>query len=132
MKFSKSSIDSIPLSFASVSVSTPDDPLEDKLKAMSIAGFEAIELGFLDLQSFASKYFKKEIQEDDYDNHCLAGAEVKKLCEKYKLGVMMLQPFSNFEGWTPGSKEREDTFSRAQGWIKIMQAVGIDMLQVRN
>ena len=43
----------------------------------------------------------------------------------------MLQPFSNFEGWPQGSKERGDAFSRAKGWIQIMQAVGTDMLQVR-
>lgn len=41
----------------------------------------------------------------------------------------MLQPFSNFEGRAPGSKEREVAFSRAKGWIKIMAAVGMEMLQ---
>jgi hypothetical protein len=43
---------------------------------------------------------------------------------------MMLQPFSNFEGWEKGSREREDAFARARGWIRIMRAVGTDMLQV--
>ena len=32
-------------------------------------------------------------------------------------------------GWPEGSKEREDAFSRAKGWIEIMKAVGTDMLQ---
>lgn len=121
---------SIPVSFASVSLGTSDDPLESKLNAIAAAGFEAIELGFPDLLSFASSFHKKEIKDNDYSNLCLAGVEVKKLCEKYKLGIMMLQPFSNFEGWPQGSKEREDAFSRARGWISIMEAVGTDMLQV--
>ena len=42
---------------------------------------------------------------------------------------MMLQPFSNFEGWPEGSKERADAFGRACGWTRIMRAVGTDMLQ---
>jgi sugar phosphate isomerase/epimerase len=55
---------------------------------------------------------------------------VRALAAQYSLKIMMLQPFSNFEGWERGSKEREDAFARAKGWIKIMHAVGTDMLQV--
>jgi sugar phosphate isomerase/epimerase len=131
MSLPRSSLNSIPLSFASVSVGTPDDPLEDKLKAISSAGFTAIELGFPDLLSFAKAFHKKEIKEDDHENLCKAGTEVKALCKKHNLSIMMLQPFSNFEGWAAGSKEREDAFSRVRGWIEIMHAVGTDMLQVR-
>ncbi len=43
---------------------------------------------------------------------------------------MMLQPFSNFEGWSKGSKERADAFVRAKGWMRIMEALGTDMLLV--
>jgi len=130
MAIPRSSLSSIPLSFASVSVGTPETPLEDKLSAISSAGFTAIELGFPDLLSFAQSLFKKEVAEDDYSSLCHAGTEVKTLCKKYNLRIMMLQPFSNFEGWAPGSKEREDAFARARGWIQIMHAVGTDMLQV--
>ncbi|PBP24847.1 xylose isomerase-like protein [Diplocarpon rosae] len=127
---SRASLNSIPTSFASVSVGTPSDPLEKKLQAISSAKFQAIELGFPDLLSFASSYHGKEIQEKDYTCLCTAGAEIKKLCQTYNLRIMMLQPFANFEGWDKGSREREDAFIRANGWIKIMQAVGTDMLQV--
>jgi len=126
----RTSLNEIPTSFASVSVGTPDDPLELKLTAISSAGFQAIELGFPDLLSFASSYFKKEINDHDFKSLCEAGKEVRKLCEKHKLGIMMLQPFSNFEGWPGGSKEREEAFVRAKGWIEIMKAVGTDILQV--
>lgn len=115
MAISRSSLDAIPLSFATVSVGTTDDPLEEKLQHISAAGFQAIELGFPDLLSFASKYHGKEIQENDYKSLCSAGTEVKALCKKYNLGIMMLQPFSNFEGWPEGSKERDDAFTRAKG-----------------
>lgn len=131
MSISRTSLDLLPISFATVSVGRPSDPFEDKLAAISGAGFRGIELGFPDLVSFASKFHKKEIEEDDYDRLCSAGSEVAALCKKYNLEIIMLQPFSNFEGWERGSKERSRAFSRAKGWIRIMQAVGTDMLQVR-
>lgn len=130
MAISRASLDLIPTSIASVSLGTPNDPLPDKIKAISAAGFQAIELGFPDLVSFASSYHKREIKEDDYENLCFAGVAVRKLCAANKLGIMMLQPFANFEGWPEGSKERTDAFERAKGWIKVMQAVGTNMLQV--
>jgi sugar phosphate isomerase/epimerase len=130
--FAGTSLDQIPTSFATLSVGTPKDPLEFKLRAISSAGFQAIELGFPDLLSFASSHFKKEIDDHDFTSLCKAGKEVKKLCERYNLAIMMLQPFSNFEGWPEGSKERKDAFIRARGWISIMQAVGTDILQVTH
>jgi sugar phosphate isomerase/epimerase len=129
MAISRASLDSIPTSFASVSVGTANDPLPDKLRAIAAAGFQAIELGFPDLVSFASTRHKREIKDDDYESLC-SGVEVRKLCAENKLEIMMLQPFSNFEGWPGGSKERTEALERASGWIKIMQAVGTDMLQV--
>jgi sugar phosphate isomerase/epimerase len=130
MAISRSSLDTIPTSFASVSLGSPSDPLPNKLRAIAGAGFQAIELGFPDLLSFAQSHLGKEIKEDDYENLCLAGQEVKKICAANNLQIMMLQPFSNFEGWPEGSKEKKNAFERAEGWIKIMQAVGTDMLQV--
>ncbi|OBT81634.1 hypothetical protein VE02_10010 [Pseudogymnoascus sp. 03VT05] len=52
------------------------------------------------------------------------------MCKRYNLEIIMLQPFSNFEGWERGSKERSEAFSRAKGWIRIMQAVDTAMLQL--
>ncbi|KAF7923007.1 hypothetical protein EAE99_007198 [Botrytis elliptica] len=130
MTISPESLTQIPASFASVSVGTSSTPLSSKLSAISSAGFTAIELGFPDLLSFASTFHKREVKENDYDSLCSAGTEVKKLCEKNNLGIMMLQPFSNFEGWPKGSNERKDAFERARGWIRVMEAVGTDMLQV--
>lgn len=130
MTISPESVAQIPTSFATVSVGTTSTPLPAKLSAISSAGFTAIELGFPDLVSFASTFHKKQIKENDYDSLCTAGTEVKTLCEKYNLGIMMLQPFSNFEGWPKGSNERKDAFERARGWIRVMGAVGTDMLQV--
>ena len=124
------SLDSIPSSYATVSLGPPSIPLPKKLAAISKAGFQGIELGFPDLLSFASSLEKKQVSNYDYDALCSTASEVKRLCEAERLKVVMLQPFANFEGWAKGSQEREDAFRRVKGWIRIMQSVGCDMLQV--
>ena len=123
-------LDSIPTAYATVSIDTPFTPLPQKLNAIASAGFQGIELGFPDLISFASQIVSKEVSPYDYDVLCNAALEVKRKCEELKLKVVMLQPFSNFEGWKPQSEERKDAFKRVKGWIRVMETVGCDMLQV--
>jgi len=130
MVINLSSLESIPTSYATCSIGKPTDPLPKKLEAIASAGFKAIELSFPDLLSFAGDLLNKEVQPSHYDDLCTAGEEVKKLCDKLDLKILILQPFANFEGWPEGSKEREDAFDRAKGWIRIMKAAGTDMLQV--
>ena len=130
MSLSKTSLSTIPTCYATVSVGTPEDDLPQKLEAIAAAGFKGIELGFPDLLSFTSKHHKKDVQPQDFDAICTAGLQVKSLCDKLGLRVVMLQPFANFEGWKPQSEERKDAFRRAKGWVRIMEAVGTDMLQV--
>ena len=124
------SLASIPTSYATVSLGPPSIPLPQKLTATAKAGFKGIELGFPDLISFASSIENREVSNYDYDALASAASEVKKLCEQHDIKVVMLQPFAKFEGWAQGSKEREDAFRRVQGWVRIMQKVGCDMLQV--
>ncbi|KAL8766362.1 MAG: hypothetical protein Q9209_006832 [Squamulea sp. 1 TL-2023] len=130
MTVSKSSLNSIPTCYATVSIGTPDTPLDQKVSAIAGAGFQGIELGFPDLLSFASKNSNKDVDTQDFDTLCDAGRRVASICQESELKVVMLQPFSNFEGWPEDSDGRKDAFRRAEGWIRIMQAVGTDMLQV--
>ena len=123
-------ISQIPTSYATVSIGTPTTPLPEKLRAIASAGFAGIELGFPDLVSYASQVHGREIKATEYPQLCQAGEEVKKICQELGLRIMMLQPFSNFEGWKHGSPEREDAVKRAAGWIEVMRAVNTDMLQV--
>jgi sugar phosphate isomerase/epimerase len=130
MSLSPESLSHIPASYATVSIGTPHHPLREKLEAIAAAGFPGIELGFPDLLSFASDFWKEDINDQDFDRLCEAGKQVKAICEDLRLKIVMLQPFANFEGWAPHSEERKDAFRRANGWIRIMGAVGTDMLQV--
>lgn len=127
----RESLTSIPTSYATVSIGTFSTPLHKKLEAIAGAGWQGIELGFPDLLSFTSEIQGKEVRAQDFDLLCDAGQAVRQMCKALRLKVVMLQPFSNFEGWKPQSKERKDAFQRAKGWIRIMEAVGTDMLQAR-
>lgn len=126
------SLTAIPISYASCSLGNPNDPppLLDRLHAISLAGFEAIELSFPDILSYGKTLLGHDVEPKNWDELCKVAAEIQKECRKRNLGIMMLQPFSNFEGWKEGSDGRKDAFERARGWIRIMQACGCDMLQV--
>jgi sugar phosphate isomerase/epimerase len=120
----------IPVAFASCSIGLPRHTLHQKIEAIREAGFDGIELSFPDLQSYASRHFGREIAQDDYGSLCKAGKALRAMVEGHGLKILVLQPFSNFEGWPHGSQQREDAFARARAWIDIMEAVGTNMLQV--
>ena len=128
----------IPLSCATSSLNPfpaatdPPHDLVSKLHAIAHADFKGIELAFPDLLAYTRQRLGREVASDSWDELCTVGREIKTLCHDLGLEIIMLQPFSNFEGWPRGSMERDDAFRRAAGWIEIMQATGTDMLQVRK
>ncbi|KAH7069399.1 xylose isomerase-like protein [Paraphoma chrysanthemicola] len=126
------SLASIPISYATCSLGSPNNPppLLDRLHAISAAGFAAVELSFPDILSYGENLLGHAVSPNNYDQLCTVAAAIKQECNKRNLSIMMLQPFANFEGWPAGSEGRKDAFSRAKGWIRIMQACGTDMLQV--
>ncbi|KAJ5785203.1 uncharacterized protein N7503_010415 [Penicillium pulvis] len=128
---SRQSLQKIPLAYASCSIGCgPNDTLARRLKAISKAGFTSIELSFPDIVEFGSQVLGYPVQPDNYSVLQGVARDIRRLCDENALTVMMLQPFSNFEGWPQGSAEREEAFARAKGWIEIMKVVGTDLLQV--
>lgn len=128
---SRQSLQKIPLSYASCSIGCgPNDTLARRLEAISKAGFVSIELSFPDIVEFGSQLLGYSVQPDNYSVLQGVARDIRRLCDENALTVMMLQPFSNFEGWPQGSAEREEAFARAKGWIEIMKVVGTDLLQV--
>jgi sugar phosphate isomerase/epimerase len=125
-----SSLSQLRVSFASCSVGEPKHTFHQKIEAIAASGFNGIELAFPDLLSHAKAYSGREVAEDDYTVLCEAAADIRRLCQRHDLVILVLQPFSNFEGWPKDSKERKDAFERARGWIEIMSYAGIEMLQV--
>jgi sugar phosphate isomerase/epimerase len=126
-----SSLKDIPLAYASCSIGCgPNDTLPRRLEAISAAGFTAIELSFPDILDYGLQLKGHPIAAENYTEILPVAAEIRKLCEANGMGIMMLQPFSNFEGWERGSTDREEAFARATGWMEIMNVIGTDMLQV--
>lgn len=134
----------IPLSLASCSIGLPRHNLHSKIEAISQAGLQGIELSFPDLLSHANELVKygqlkpstgkrdgDEVAEDDWPALCEAAKHVKHLCDTHNgLKIIVLQPFSNFEGWPRDSDERRKVWEKAEGWVRIMESCGCDMLQV--
>ena len=89
----------VPTCFASCSIGWKSEHgVEAILKAISAAGFDAIELSLPDLLSFAQSHVRKDVSEKDYAGLCIAGQEIKRMCATNGLKILVLQPFSNFEG----------------------------------
>ncbi|KAJ4344500.1 uncharacterized protein N0V89_012243 [Didymosphaeria variabile] len=132
MTLDYASLTAIPISYASCSLGSPSSPppLLDRLDAISVANFTAIELSFPDILSYGEIVLGHSPDPKDYDELVKVAEAIKKECDTRKLGIMMLQPFANFEGWKEGSDGRKDAWERARGWVRIMQAAGTDMLQV--
>ncbi|KAF3764120.1 xylose isomerase-like protein [Cryphonectria parasitica EP155] len=126
---------SIPLSLASCSIGLPRHTLHQKLEAISLTGFQGIELSFPDLLAHARELQSLgqlpagDIQDDDWPTLCKAAEHAHHLCATHGLKILVLQPFANFEGWTDSSA-RDAVFARAKGWAAIMKAAKTDMLQV--
>ncbi|KAJ5382885.1 hypothetical protein N7517_000796 [Penicillium concentricum] len=126
----RASVRSIPLAYASCSIGSSSDTLPRKLQAISKAGFTSIELSFPDILEYAEHLQGKHISSDSFSELVNVSDAIRDLCQANSLTIMMLQPFTNFEGWPRGTAERENAFATARAWIEIMKVLGTDMLQV--
>ncbi|KAL7621003.1 hypothetical protein AAE478_008315 [Parahypoxylon ruwenzoriense] len=121
----------IPTSFATCSIGHKEShTLPLKLKALADAGFDAVELSMPDILAYGKQLDGNEPDPRNYDALVEIGRAIRAQAAEHGLKILMLQPFVNFEGWPKDSDERRDAFERARGWIRIMDAVGTDMLQV--
>jgi sugar phosphate isomerase/epimerase len=107
--------------------------LPDKLGAIRKAGFDGIELSMPDIIDYGKLLSGSQPKEDDYDMLAGVAKQIKSLADELGLKIMMLQPFANFEGWKKGEhdEQRKKAFDKARGWVKVMEAAGITLLQVR-
>ncbi|KAF5608143.1 dehydroshikimate dehydratase [Fusarium pseudoanthophilum] len=123
----------IPISFASCSIPMKiKASLPDKLGAIRQAGFDGIELSMPDIIDYGKLLSGSQPKEDDYDTLADVAKQIKSLTDELGLKIMMLQPFANFEGWKKGEHDdqRKEAFDKAKGWVKVMEAAGITLLQV--
>ncbi|EFY90648.1 hypothetical protein J3458_013389 [Metarhizium acridum] len=123
----------IPISFASCSIPLYYNVrLPRTLEAIRNAGFDGIEISMPDILAYGSDLEGKTVREDDYDTLSDVGGKIRILSDQLGLQILMLQPFSRFEGRSKDthSQQRNKAFTRARGWIRVMESLGTDMLQV--
>jgi len=96
------------LSIATVSLS---GDLNEKLDAIAAAGFKGVEIFEADLLSFDG-----------------TPADVRKRVADLGLEIITFQPFRDFEGMPPDSRER--IFARAERKFDLMGELGCDLLLV--
>src|SRR5246127_645480 len=95
-------------SIATVSLS---GALDEKLRAIAAAGFEAVEIFENDLLSFGA-----------------SPREVARLCGDLNLEICAFQPFRDFEGMPEPQRMRN--FSRAERKFDLMQELGTELLLI--
>lgn len=124
----------IPICFATCSIEpkSATTTLPEKLKAIHSAGFDAVELAMSDLLAYGKALNGQEPDVSDYDAIVEVAKHVKPVAEEIGIAILMLRPLARFEGWKVGyqDNERQDAFARAGGWLRVMEALGTDMLQV--
>src|SRR5919206_1608954 len=96
------------LSIATVSLS---GALDEKLRAIAAAGFDAVEIFENDLLSFNG-----------------SPRDVGQMCRDLGLSICAFQPFRDFEGMPEPQRARN--FARAQRKFDLMQELGTDLLLV--
>jgi 4-hydroxyphenylpyruvate dioxygenase len=95
-------------SIATVSLS---GSLDEKLRAISAAGFDAVEIFENDLLSFSG-----------------SPRDVGRLCSDLGLGICAFQPFRDFEGMPEPQRARN--FTRVERKFDLMQELGTDLLLI--
>src|SRR5882757_4157751 len=95
-------------SIATVSLS---GSLDEKLRAVAGAGFDAVEIFENDLLSFGG-----------------SPRDVGRLCGDLGLGICAFQPFRDFEGMPEPQRARN--FTRAERKFDLMQELGTDLLLI--
>src|SRR3984893_447353 len=95
-------------SIATVSLS---GALDEKLRAIASAGFEAVEIFENDLLSFGA-----------------GPPDIAKLCRDLNLEICAFQPFRDFEGMPEPQRSRN--FARAERKFDLMQELGTDLLLI--
>jgi 4-hydroxyphenylpyruvate dioxygenase len=95
-------------SIATVSVG---GALDEKLRTIAAAGFDAV-----------------EIFENDFTSFDGSARDVARMCGELCLRIAALQPFRDFEGM--GEPQRSHAFRRAEKKFDLMQELGTDLLLI--
>ncbi|OKL57522.1 3-dehydroshikimate dehydratase [Talaromyces atroroseus] len=100
--------------------------MPEKLRQAAHAGFQGIEVFYEDLDYLARSYGDKRTYEE---NLLAAAAEIRSLCDLYRLTVINLQPF----GFYGGLLDREEHRRRIQEvkfWFRLVRIMKTDLIHI--
>ncbi|KPM37679.1 hypothetical protein AK830_g8895 [Neonectria ditissima] len=123
----------IPISLATCSIgSRYGVTLPEKLKAIQKAGFDAVELTLPDVLAYGSHLNGHDLVATDFSAIAIVAKAIRSLVLECNLQVLMLKPFDYSEGWRSGQSDKTEGVSveKVQGWLKVMEALGTDMIQI--
>ncbi|KIR34912.1 hypothetical protein I352_02167 [Cryptococcus deuterogattii MMRL2647] len=125
----------------------PEDTIERKFTALQAAGFKNCELGFSgymewvrqqrpDLPPSTAPHEWAEAGEPDPSDEEIWKAlfdhvpAMLSLAKSYDIKILMLQPLNQFEGWAAGSKRADWCRRKAERWMPLCSALGVEQIQV--
>jgi len=99
--------------------------LPAKLDQAQRYGYSGIELFYEDLVYFARDLYGTA----DFPECLDAAGHIRRLCERRKLSIVSLGPFSHCEGLVSPAA-RAQMFARLDEWMELAKALGTDIIQI--
>ncbi|EKM57748.1 uncharacterized protein PHACADRAFT_170959 [Phanerochaete carnosa HHB-10118-sp] len=102
-----------------------------KLRAIYDAGFTQVEVGLPDLETYAHQEFNGDYNKldeggkGDLDKLCEAAKKVRGLCHELGIEVLVVHPFSTYEGYGDAQKKKQG-LGRAQAWFRVLRVGSSD------
>jgi sugar phosphate isomerase/epimerase len=120
--------------------------LDKKIFAAFEAGFSGIEIGFPDLLAYAKSQTVFPVlhgvewapdEPDPFEQDEVAWTAIQDAAQKLRaildereMRVILLQPFSQYEGWRGDGVRREWVWRKAERWLAIAHILRSEALQV--
>jgi sugar phosphate isomerase/epimerase len=131
----------VPVACCTLAVGFPGAAsLPEKLEAIAHAGFDAVELGFPDLQEHArhiqgvrreGEGEGAETAADSWSSLGKAAEDLKNLVDNLGIKVLTIMPFGGYGGAFKDAKHsREAELERADRWFDLLDKLDGDILQV--
>ena len=97
-----------------------------KLQQAADAGFGGIELFYEDLEYFAKSYGVNRTHEESIID---AAAEIRRLCDLYRLTIINLQPFG-FYGGLLDREEHKRRIKEIKFWFGLVKILRTDLIHI--
>lgn len=104
--------------------------LPEKLRQAHVYGIEGVEIFYEDLEYHARDLSASEPDRSPSPDALLrAAVDVRNLCEQYSLAIIVLQPFSGYEGLLD-REAHAHMLDKLRLWFRIAHVLRTDVIQI--